>query len=402
MGGSTPGKKKDCGRENTNQEGVTVKIIRSGNRAVVGDEPFIGENGITWEQVWVECSCSEWECKYIKSSEKEAFECGVFTCSGCKRMAEQEQLKQMIIEKVKMVEQACEVKIKEVEQACEEKIKASEEKIRKQSEEKERRVQDQMSRMQEHLSRVQNQLIVLMDQMSKQPKPVHQPVPQQQGQVQPQLQQVQGMQPQQPEQLTQVPAQVPVQQPKPQPHITSSTQPTSATQQTSTIRIAGGFYAAPLKQPHVSDVSGGRAGSNRGLGGREGRRFFDGPNCWESNLSQYPVKVSTPDPEYVRVKFRTVEEAYQAFKLQRHGDREGFIQLAKGQKSSWEAMAMGKRCRSTTEWDDAKRDIMKTLIRSKCQDNKVIHDRLLATGEEIFIEDTPDAFWGRWTKGDNG
>ena len=105
-----------------------------------------------------------------------------------------------------------------------------------------------------------------------------------------------------------------------------------------------------------------------------------------SNFSRHPIR-------YKKEWYGTSEAAYQAMKFE--GTKyEKVIRKAKG---PMEAARIG-RDRSLPlrkDWESAKYNIMKDIIREKVKQHESIKKILLSTGSEKIVEHTErDQFWG--------
>lgn len=109
-----------------------------------------------------------------------------------------------------------------------------------------------------------------------------------------------------------------------------------------------------------------------------------------SNFSSFQV-------EWQGRLWPTSEHAYQAAKYLDHD--EGFAQKIINSRSAHDAFKLAKsdegRMRQREDWSDVKDDIMLDICRHKLLQHKYIQDKLLATNDELLVEDSPsDSYWG--------
>lgn len=105
-----------------------------------------------------------------------------------------------------------------------------------------------------------------------------------------------------------------------------------------------------------------------------------------SNFSAFEV-------EWDGKSWPTSEHAYQAAKF---GDKDirKEIQIT---KSPYDAKELAKtyKDKKRSDWNDAKLDIMESIVRHKLSQHEYIKQKLIETGNEEIIEDSPtDSFWG--------
>ena len=112
---------------------------------------------------------------------------------------------------------------------------------------------------------------------------------------------------------------------------------------------------------------------------------FRGDHYFLSNFYEAPFV-------YNRIRFKTVEAAFQAAKCMSPEDRLGFAGLGPGQ-----AKCKGRQVPLRGDWEDVKDGIMMDLVRAKFTQNKDLKAALLATGDAELIEgnDWHDNYWGR-------
>lgn len=90
--------------------------------------------------------------------------------------------------------------------------------------------------------------------------------------------------------------------------------------------------------------------------------------------------------------YPSVEHAFVAAKTTENLIRE-LIQCA---PTAAEAKSMGRRLRLRADWEDIKLEVMTQLVREKFNNNYLIRDKLLATGDQELVEgnDWGDTYWG--------
>jgi N-glycosidase YbiA len=108
-----------------------------------------------------------------------------------------------------------------------------------------------------------------------------------------------------------------------------------------------------------------------------------------SNFSLHPIEIGG-------IYWPTVEHYYQAQKFV--GSRDGLIiPLIHAAPTPEEAAALG-RCSTRklrSDWDIVKTDVMRAAVLQKFITHAEIRDVLLATGDEVLVENSPtDYFWG--------
>lgn len=111
---------------------------------------------------------------------------------------------------------------------------------------------------------------------------------------------------------------------------------------------------------------------------------FNGKYRFLSNF--YPSKVSLDGWE-----FPTVEHAFQAAKTLDGNKRRQIQQAAK----PGDAKRLGRTVNLRADWEDAKIDVMRQLLRRKFSDPFLL-SQLLTTGTEELVEGNwwRDTFWG--------
>ncbi len=95
---------------------------------------------------------------------------------------------------------------------------------------------------------------------------------------------------------------------------------------------------------------------------------------------------------YDRVRYNTVEAAFQAAKCASPGDRMQFASLDPGR-----AKHLGRRVALRSDWEQVKDGVMLELVRAKFSQNPDLKEALLATGDKELVEgnDWHDNYWGR-------
>jgi ribA/ribD-fused uncharacterized protein len=113
-------------------------------------------------------------------------------------------------------------------------------------------------------------------------------------------------------------------------------------------------------------------------------------NFYLSNFYKAPLK----DTVYgEQITFRTSENYFQAMKFLH--DKGKFMQIALA-KTPMEAAKLGRSFSNMDpNWDEKRNSIMYTVLMLKFQYNPILMEKLLATGEEELVEDSPkDWYWG--------
>ena len=103
--------------------------------------------------------------------------------------------------------------------------------------------------------------------------------------------------------------------------------------------------------------------------------------------------------KYAGVWYPSVENAYQAAKMNNTEDRKRFLDI----KAS-EAKKLGRLLPMREEWDDEKLDIMYQLVRQKFTTSPILRDLLIETDSEELQEGNwwGDTYWGTVNgKGEN-
>ena len=92
------------------------------------------------------------------------------------------------------------------------------------------------------------------------------------------------------------------------------------------------------------------------------------------------------------VWWKTSEHAYQAAKT----DDPAAFAAIRAAATAGEARRMGQAVRLRDSWEDEKLGVMREVVTAKFEQNPVLVERLLATGDRPLIEGTTwhDNFWG--------
>ncbi len=91
----------------------------------------------------------------------------------------------------------------------------------------------------------------------------------------------------------------------------------------------------------------------------------------------------------------TSEHAYQAARYM--GIRDDLAEKIRTMRSAHEAYDFMRNNRDDErpDWFDEKRNIMKDIVRCKLSQHKYVQKKLLETGNELIVEDSPiDPYWG--------
>ncbi|MGF1478383.1 MAG: NADAR family protein [Cyanophyceae cyanobacterium] len=116
---------------------------------------------------------------------------------------------------------------------------------------------------------------------------------------------------------------------------------------------------------------------------------IDAPYGCFSNFSSHPV-------ECVGCWWATVEHYYQAQKFVGSPD-EALIKLIQQAETPEQAAALGRDCHRQvrSDWEQVKKAVMWQGVLAKFLTHHDIQAILLATGEEIIVENSPtDYYWG--------
>jgi len=114
--------------------------------------------------------------------------------------------------------------------------------------------------------------------------------------------------------------------------------------------------------------------------------FFNGSYYWLSNFSPYSV-------QYDSFMFPTVEHGFQAMKAT---DATAALAIINA-RTPREAKRLGRQVLLRPDWEDAKIDVMRLLVRLKFEQHSDIATKLLATGNRKLVEGNywHDTFWGQ-------
>lgn len=99
------------------------------------------------------------------------------------------------------------------------------------------------------------------------------------------------------------------------------------------------------------------------------------------------------------VEYSSGEAAFQAQKCVKKEEKERFVDLRPVQ-----AKRYGKKVELRSDWEEVKVDIMTMVVRAKFTQNRILADKLIATGDAELIEGNNwrDYFWGMCNgKGEN-
>lgn len=89
----------------------------------------------------------------------------------------------------------------------------------------------------------------------------------------------------------------------------------------------------------------------------------------------------------------TSEHYYQAMKFEDEGLQER-VRLCEGPGRAAE-MGRDRSLPLRTDWEEAKYEVMKLVVRAKVLQHEEIYDLLMESGHEVIIEDSPiDYYWG--------
>jgi len=105
---------------------------------------------------------------------------------------------------------------------------------------------------------------------------------------------------------------------------------------------------------------------------------------WMSNFSHTPFCMGG-------VVYQTNEHWFQSQKPKRQDQRQEIATAP----SAREAKKLGRACDIRGDWEDVKERIMVIGLHAKFTQNPRLYLKLLETGEEKLVEDSPkDAYWG--------
>lgn len=114
---------------------------------------------------------------------------------------------------------------------------------------------------------------------------------------------------------------------------------------------------------------------------------FSGRFSMLSNL--YPCRV-----EIDNQMFNSSEHAYQYKKCVAHGNHRAAAAVVLAQEPEG-AMAAGSEVKATDEWKKSEgMKLMKTIVHSKCKNNKQVRDKLVSTESKVIVEATRNRVWG--------
>lgn len=131
-----------------------------------------------------------------------------------------------------------------------------------------------------------------------------------------------------------------------------------------------------------------------GLDTTERVRFYEHDFYVLSNFSAFRLTWNGVD-------FDTSEHAYHWEKFHGHP---GIQRAIKDARSAHEAFKLAERHRHDRrfDWDDAKVEIMRRILRAKAAQHEYVRRKLLATGDRELVEDSwRDDFWG-WGPNQDG
>jgi len=111
---------------------------------------------------------------------------------------------------------------------------------------------------------------------------------------------------------------------------------------------------------------------------------FSGEYTFLSNFYDSPILIDN-------ILFSCVESAYQAQKTTSRIIRKKFASM-----KAKEAKKFGRQVILRDDWDDIKKDIMEYLVREKFNQNPILRNKLLGTGNEELQEGNywRDTYWG--------
>ena len=115
--------------------------------------------------------------------------------------------------------------------------------------------------------------------------------------------------------------------------------------------------------------------------------FYAGPNYMFSNFSSFVV-------EWRGVLWYTSEHAYQAAKF----TDPDLVSLIQNARSAHDAKRIARfhEDKMRADWDEIKISVMEEIIRQKLRQHPFIQKKLIETGDNQMVEDSPtDSFWGR-------
>lgn len=120
--------------------------------------------------------------------------------------------------------------------------------------------------------------------------------------------------------------------------------------------------------------------------------YYETSNFVFSNFSAHSVRIDG-------LVYPTVEHAFHSQKFTNPKLREKLRQ-AESPLAAWQ-MARKYKDERRDDWDVVKLQILKDLIREKVSQHIEVRNALLATGEDLIIEQNPnDDFWGSGADGE--
>ena len=99
--------------------------------------------------------------------------------------------------------------------------------------------------------------------------------------------------------------------------------------------------------------------------------------------------------EYLGTRYATVEAAYQALSVS--PDYPEIIALIKDSRSPYEAKIIAHKhlYARRRDWDERKLNVMRELLWKKTTQHEYVKKKLLQTGSNLIVEDSPDDYyWG--------
>lgn len=104
-----------------------------------------------------------------------------------------------------------------------------------------------------------------------------------------------------------------------------------------------------------------------------------------SNFAPYGVSMDG-------VWWRTVEHAFQAQKFHDQAHRERIRRAARPREAK--ALGLSRAVPIRPDWDAVKDEVMYQAVRAKFETHEGPRALLLGTGDEMIVENAPDAYWG--------
>ena len=119
---------------------------------------------------------------------------------------------------------------------------------------------------------------------------------------------------------------------------------------------------------------------------RSSETWFRGPSDPLSNLYRADLFV-------FGAWYRSSEQAYQHQKAIFH--RNMYLgHCIMQEQNTWQVMRLGRQVQTCPSWDEAKINIMFTILKAKLYYCPQYRQRLMATSHSMLYEDTPNKFWG--------